>query len=294
MRIAFGLGILACGLAWAQPAPPATPAQPSRDVVVSGGQASYLGIGVQEVSAERAKALNLKEARGAEVTSVADGSPAAKAGIKEHDVVLEYNGQAVEGTEQLTRLVRETPADREVKISVWRNGKTVTLTATVGTRPAGMATMTPYGAGGGAPYGAGGALDSLSRAYGEFTRINPPQIDIPRFQMNWQNPRLGIVGESLGREEQLADFFGVKDGVLVRSVVKDSAAEKSGIKAGDVIVKVDSSPVSSAEEITRTLRDLSKTTIPVVVVRNKKETTLSVTIEKSVGAAPRMAWAVGV
>ena len=46
--------------------------------------------------------------------------------------------------------------------------------------------------------------------------------------MNWQNPRLGITGEALGREEQLAEFFGVKEGVLVKSVVKKPAAEKAG------------------------------------------------------------------
>ena len=107
--------------------------------------------------------------------------------------------------------------------------------------------------------------------------------DIPSFQMNWQNPRLGIVGEALGKEVQLADFFGVKEGVLVKSVEKDSAAEKGGIKAGDVVVKVGDSKVATTEEITRALRSLKdgKTTLNVVVVRNKKETTVPVTIESS-------------
>jgi serine protease Do len=217
------------------------------------------------VTPERAKALNLKEERGAEVTRVTDGSPAAKAGIKLYDVVLEYNGQAVQGTAQFVRLVQETPPDRQVKIAVWRNGKAETLTATVGTNP-GM---------------------SVFSGNGSFTmpeiHINPPLIDIPSFQMNWQNPRLGIVGEALGQEAQLADFFGVKEGVLVKSVVKDSAAEKAGIKAGDVIVKVDDSKVTTTDEIGKALRNLNKTAVPVVVVRNRKETSLTVTIESRVG-----------
>src|SRR6266498_480139 len=74
---------------------------------------SYLGIGVADIDTERAKALNLKEERGAEVTSVDPEGPAGKAGLKEGDVVLEYNGQRVEGTEQFVRMVRETPPGRQ-------------------------------------------------------------------------------------------------------------------------------------------------------------------------------------
>src|ERR1035441_3030853 len=86
-------------------------------------------------------------------------------------------------------------------------------------------------------------------------KIQPmPNIEIPRFQMSLQNPMLGIVGESLEREDQFAEFFGVQEGVLVRSVKKGSAAEKAGIKAGDVITKVDDSKVTSNAEITRVLR----------------------------------------
>ena len=99
-----------------------------------------------------------------------------------------------------------------------------------------------------------------------------PTIEMPRFQMSTQNPMLGIIGESLGQQDQLAEFFGVQDGVLVRSVKKGSAAEKAGIKAGDVITKVDDSKVTSSSEITRVLRGLkSKKTVTVTVVRNKKE-----------------------
>ena len=111
--------------------------------------------------------------------------------------------------------------------------------------------------------------------------ITIPEIAIPRMTMSWQSARLGIVGESMGQEEQLADFFGVKEGVLVKSVSKNSAAEKAGIKAGDVIVKVGDSKVTNTEEITRALRGLNqgRNTLTVTVIRNKKETPLSVTIE---------------
>ena len=89
-------------------APKAPRAARSPRVLVHASQ-SYIGLGVAEIDAERAKALNLKEERGVEVKSVTENSPAAKAGIKTGDMVLEYNGQRVEGMDQFSRLVRETP-----------------------------------------------------------------------------------------------------------------------------------------------------------------------------------------
>ena len=237
----------------------------------SGG---YLGIGGLDISPERAKALNLKEERGVEVSSLAEDGPAAKAGIKEGDVVLEFNGQAVQGTAQFQRLVRETPPGRQVKITVWRGGAMQTLTATVGENRQATTIITP---------GDGAWNFSMP----EIPAM--PNIEIPRFQMSSQNPMLGIVGESLGQEDQLAEFFGVQEGVLVRSVKKGSAAEKAGIKAGDVITKIDDSKVASSAEITRVLRGLkSKKTFGVTVMRNRKEMPLTVTME-STGSSVRAA-----
>jgi serine protease Do len=266
MRLSFGIGLafLAAGVSgpalWSQ-----TAQTRNRQVTVQVGGSSYLGIGVADITADRAKSLNLKEVRGAEVTNVAEDSPAAKAGIKEADVVLEYEGAAVEGIEQLTRLVRETPVGRQVKISVWRSGAAQTLTATIEARKGTVIRSDGFSMG--MPFS------------------GMPQIEIPRIQMTWQNPVLGIEGESLRSQEQLAEFFGVKDGVLVKLVRKNSAAEKAGIKAGDVVVKVDDTTVSTSQEITRALRALgSKKNFTVTVVRNKKEIPLPVTMEAQGGA----------
>ena len=80
--------------------------------------------------------MKLKEPYGVEITRVEEGSPAEKAGLKAGDVVLEYNGERVEGMEQFGRLVRETPAAREVKLLVSRGGAVQTIAATLGTRKA--------------------------------------------------------------------------------------------------------------------------------------------------------------
>ena len=95
--------------------------------------------------------------------------------------------------------------------------------------------------------------------------------------MSWRSGTLGIEAESISA--QLAEFFGVKEGVLVRSVIKGTAAEKAGIKAGDVITKVDTTKVSSPREITNVLRGKPDGTIPVTLVRERKEMTLNVAIE---------------
>jgi serine protease Do len=252
----------------------------SAQITVQSGGSSYLGIGVADITAERAKALNLKEERGAEVTNLTTDSPAAKAGIKEGDVVLDYDGAAVEGIEQLTRLVRETPVGRQVKISVWRNGAAQTLTATIEARKSLALPVPPRNSG----IHREGSFLVFPDDNGGQIQIRPPVINMP-FLMAWQNPVLGIEGESLRSQEQLAEFFGVKDGLLVKSVGKNSAAGKAGMKAGDVVVKVDDSTVATSQDITRALRALgSKKTFTVTVVRNKKEIPLTVTLEAQGGA----------
>ncbi len=271
MNYRLKLGVLACAAVALFVAPAAnaqSTRRETRNMVFAGAQTSYLGIGVADITSERAKALSLKEDRGAEVTSVEDDSPASKAGLKEGDVILEFNGQAVQGQAQLARLVQETPAGRQAKILISRGGATQTLTATIASKRGGPAAILGMR---GEPF----AMPDI--------RI-PELPDIPQVEMNLQNRRLGIVGEALNPDDQLSEFFGVKEGVLVKSVLKNSAAEKAGIKAGDVVVKVGDTKVARTEEITKALRSLGdKTSVSVVVVRNKKEVTVPVTIE----SAPR-------
>jgi serine protease Do len=228
-----------------------------------GSSSSYLGIGVADVDADRAKALKLADVHGVEIRNVADDGPAAKAGLKEGDVVLEYNGERVEGKEQLIRMVRETPVGRQVKLQVWRNGAAQNITVTVGKR-SGNIFLSPDGSGG--PWS------------GPEIRI-PPMPDMPHPMMSWRNAVLGVECESL--TSQLAQYFGVKEGVLVRSVVAGTAAEKAGIKAGDVIVKVNGTNVTTPREISSILRDRrgATRTVPVVVMRDQKEMTITVTLE---------------
>ncbi|HLI84291.1 MAG TPA: PDZ domain-containing protein [Bryobacteraceae bacterium] len=243
----------------AMAAPPAV-SQPTRARAVSAQNAggSYLGVGVLDITADRARALNLKEVRGAEVTRLDDNGPAAKAGVKQGDVVLEYNGTPVEGVEQFVRMVRETSPGRSVKLVVWRNGATQELTATIGERDHTM-VQTPYG----------------TLRIPDF--VTMPPMELPRFLWEWQSSMLGIEGEALGQERQFADYFGVRDGVLVKEVMRNSPAEKAGLKAGDVITKVNGAAVTSSRDITMQLRANRDTrTATLTIVRDKKEMPLTV------------------
>jgi len=260
LRIAVVAGLavgLAIPSAFGQPAPaPAAPPAPPKLVIARGGP-SFLGVGIQEVDADRAKVLKLREEAGVEVTRVDADSPAEKAGLKAGDVITEYNGQRVEGLEQFSRMVRETPSGRDVKLSFMRNGVAQTATARIAAR-------------------------SASRININGPNINIPLNiripDVPTGRMTWRSSMLGIETESL--DGQLAEFFGAKSGVLVRSVAMGSPAEKAGIKAGDVITKIGDGTVATPSEISSRLRSQQGNMVTFVLLRDKREMTVTVTLEQ--------------
>jgi serine protease Do len=266
MKLRTYIPVLAAAIGLA--ASPAFPqATRARTFGVQNAGSSYLGIGVLDITPERARMLNLKDVRGAEVARVDENGPAAKAGIKQGDIILEYNGTPLEGMEQLIRMVRETPPGRSIKVVVWRNGATQDIAVTVGERP-GNVIETP-----------GGTV-----RIPEFG--NMPPIEIPRFQWAWQSSMLGIEGESLGQERQFADYFGVRDGVLVKEVMRNSSAEKAGLRAGDVITKVNGADVTSTRDITAQLRsNRDNRTVTLTIIRDKHEMPLKVTFDQA-GANP--------
>jgi serine protease Do len=217
---------------------------------------TYLGVNIAEIDDNRAKELKLKEDYGVEITRVEENSPAEKAGMKPGDVVLEYNGQRVEGMEQFGRMVRETPPGREVKLTTSRNGATQTLIAVLGSRK--------------------------SRYSGNFpSNFVMPEFhmpDIPQIFTTIRSPMLGVEAESLG--SQLAVYFGVKEGVLVRSVLENTPAQKAGVKAGDVITKVDGMAVTTPNELSNAVRTANaKKTYAIELVRDHKPVVVTVTVE---------------
>jgi len=240
-----------------QPAPKAK-AAPEVYVYQPSGR-SYLGVDIQDVSKERVATLKLKEERGVEITMVDQDAPAGKAGLKEHDVILDFNGTAIEGEEQLRRLIRETPPGRTVSLGISRDGNPMKISVQLGDR---------------------GKIEGMARpkvVIPQIPRIEIPRIDIPSysFQVQTYSYVLGVQTESLSR--QLLEYFGAKDGILVRSVEKGSAAEKAGLKAGDVIIKADNEQISDRGDLSHILRNHREGgKVSLVVVRDKREQTIVV------------------
>jgi S1-C subfamily serine protease len=248
---------------------------------------AWLGVGLAEVTSDNMAALKLKEERGVEVATVSPDSPASKAGLKEHDVILEFNGARVESTEQFKRMISEMPAGRTVKLLISRDGATQTVSAKLEEHKmmfrddnrnfrfsAPMAPTPPTPPTAPTPPSAPRAPRAPMARTFEWPNLE-------NFSLMFDStPRLGIEGEQIG--SQLGEYFGVGDkgGVLVRSVTQGSAAEKAGIKAGDVITKVNGKHVEDMSDLREGLRDGAGKSLPIVLIRNKKEMTVTVKIEK--------------
>jgi serine protease Do len=241
------------------------------------GGPSFLGIEAREVTPENVKQYKLTAERGVVVGRVAPDSPAAKAGLKETDVITEVDGQRVEGATQFRRMIREIPAGRTVQLTVWRDGRAQTLSAKLdqaeelhrvmsGTVPGSFAFQMPDVEVPEMPE-MHEAPDGPIVALGDGGELVIPSM----------RPRLGIDAEDIGG--QLGNFFGVPDGegVLVRNVTAGSAAEKGGLKAGDVITKFDGERIRSLGELREKLATKNDTAT-LTVTRNKTEMTLNVAL----------------
>ncbi len=244
-----------------KPPKPVKPAQVQMYGMDMASSGSYLGIEPRDISPDRASQLKLKRPEGVEVTMVDQDSPAGKAGLKEHDVILTFNGSTVESVEQLKRMLRETPAGRQVALGISRDGQLQTLNVTLGDR------------------------QKMFAAHG-FPNFTIPDVHIPPIEMP-EMPSFMVI-QSMGRNgtwvedlsPQLGEFLGVKGGhgVLVRSVDKGSAGEAAGLRAGDVIVRISNEPVSDVGDWRRLLRSKAGQTVELSVVRDKREQTLSLAV----------------
>ena len=234
--------------------------EPRRDLRVFGEGGSQLGIRVSDA------------ANGVRVDDVDNGSPAEKAGIREGDLVVEFDGERVRSAMQLTRLVRETPTGRSVAVAVMRDGKRQALQATPEGREPGAGNRDP-----GFEEFFLRQLPHFNFEYGDRPRsfefrIPDPGSRFPEFRRG----RLGVSVQSLTPE--LEEYFGAKNGgALVSSVAQDSAAAKAGVKAGDVITSINGRRISDADDLTSELRDLNGE-VTIVVLRDRKEMTLKGTL----------------
>jgi hypothetical protein len=241
-----------------------SPGQPWVFSSEDGGTSSYLGVDISDVTTERLSELKLKEEKGVEVTMVDQDAPAGKAGIKEHDVILTLNGTTIESKAQLQRMIHETPAGRIVALGLSRDGQLLTIKVQLADKHKEFSMTGP----------------NMKDFHVEIPEIHMPDIDIPSINMVMvtSSARSGLMVENI--TPQLGEFFGVKNGngVLVRSVEKGSRAEKAGLRAGDVIVKINEQPVHDTSDFSHAVRTRNGGSVSVGVVRDRKEQNLNLTL----------------
>jgi len=236
--------------------------------ILMGSGGGWLGVGVSEVSPEKVKSLKLPEERGALLGKIVSDSPAAKAGLKENDVVLELNGQRIEGTEQFRRMIHEIPAGRTANLAIWRDGRSQNIKVTVGKQESGNMRVFADG--------------PKSFAFKMPTLPEMPEMSgldhLRTFGMvSPGRPLLGIDAENL--KGDFGNFFGAPEGegVLVRGVFANSPASKAGLKVGDVITSLNGDRIRNASELRdKLLTHHEEKSIQLGVLRNKNELKLSV------------------
>lgn len=215
----------------------------------------YLGVKLTDIDPDRAAVLKLNEVTGVEVANVMSGSPAEQAGIRQSDVILAYNGEKVLGVQQFTRLVSETPPGRRLRLVCWRNGAEKDVTITTGPRPTFQSSN--------------GDMDLPT---------NMRILDVPLPMMLWRNLVLGI--ESGELNDQLAQSFGVKQGILIWTVTPSYPAQHAGLRAGDIVTQFCGHAINSPRELGIILQQLpnEQKPISVDVMRDHKPMSVKVSL----------------
>ena len=215
-----------------------------KDQLVSTGHVSRgrIGVAVQPLSADKAKALGLDSANGALVGSVDPNGPAQAAGLRAGDVIVGVNGKHVGSTTELVGQVAQLSPGSQATISVWRNGGEHKLSMTVGTQQA-----------------------------PELASNSPREEQQQPQQQN--RPRLGVAVRPLTQDEQ-------QDAQLPGGVVVQQAtgpAAEAGIQAGDIIVAVDGKVIHGVEQLRRVITQADDS-VSITVIRDGEQASVDVTL----------------
>ena len=265
-------GLLTAHAGWALGSTLSLPGDLGPDFLLYSSQ-GYLGVDLKEIDPDRVTALRLKDAHGAEVVMVDHDAPAGKSGLKVHDVILQLDGQPFDNADQLRRRLREMPSGRTITLLVSRDGNPIYVTVQLCDRavleqqawsqhfsvpePAPPQTVGGSFLGPSAPAGAAFLDSVIPKALYVGADVNPVRT-------------------------QLADYFGVRSGtgLLVESVDYQSPAARAGLKAGDVIVKVEAEQMTSRNDWLKAIHNHRGQPVQVTIMRNKQEQVLTMSAGK--------------
>jgi serine protease Do len=277
----WSLGVAALLGAGIAAAPPGASAQVSSRIeqivkepglLLHSSSQGYLGVLVGDVDSESASRLKLKEARGVVVTLIDHDAPAAQAGIRVNDVVLDLNGKAVDNSEQFSRMMREIPAGHNVSLIISREGNMQTIAVQLADRKKMEHDVWNKIDGGGEEFTSVPSMGMLSSGSGDAPL--PGGFHLPFFGSSLN---VGALVEPL--TSQMADYLGVKSGLMVKQVARKSSADAAGFRAFDVILKVGSETVSTVADWDRALRSNQGKPVQVTILRNKKQETITLYVD---------------
>jgi C-terminal processing protease CtpA/Prc len=240
----------------------------------------YLGVMLQDIDASMAKALQLGDETGVLVSNVVEDSPAAAAGLEDGDVILEFDGKTIDDGSDLTRAVRRTAPGDKVEIVVLRGGDRRTLEVQIGERDDEAFWVDKDG-----------DLEFLDNDDIDVQKFgdDDAQVIIKRLkdgdhELNvfFEDDDRGYMGVHLDDlNKQLGEYFDVEDGegALVTEVVADSPAAAAGLRAGDVIVKLGDTDITSAADLHEAMSDTeADQKIELKIVRKGKHKDIDVTL----------------
>jgi hypothetical protein len=239
----------------------------------SASSQGYLGVDVSDVDQDKAQTLKLKEVRGAVITLIDHDAPAGQINLKVNDVVLQLNGQNVEGAEQLRRMLREIPAGHKVSIEISRDGNIQTLGVELADRRIMERDVwTKLGKGGDVFAQPAPGLGILNGGGGDAQLPGVFGMPIWGSTLN-----VGALVEPL--TSQMADYLGVTNGLMVKQVARKSEAAAAGLMAHDVILKVGQDAITTLSGWDRALRANEGKQVQITILRERKQQTLSLQVD---------------
>ncbi len=277
----FNLGVAALFGAGMVAASPGAAAQVSSRIeqivkepglLLHSGSQGYLGVLVGDVDAESAPKLKLKDARGVVVTLIDHDAPAAQAGIRVNDVVLQLNGKAVGNSEQFSRMMREIPAGHKVSLLISRDGTQQTIGVQLADRKKMEHDVWNKIDGGGEEFTSVPSMGMLSSGGADAPVSGGFHLPFFGSSLN-----VGALVEPL--TAQMADYLGVSSGLMVKQVARKSAADAAGFRAFDVILKVGPEAVNTVADWDRALRSNQGKPVQVTILRNKKQETITLYVD---------------
>jgi predicted metalloprotease with PDZ domain len=232
----------------------------------------YMGVLVGDLDSDSAAKLKLKDLRGAVVTLIDHDAPAAQAGVRVNDVVLQVNGQAVEGAEQFTRMLRDVPAGRSVSLVISRDGAVQTIAVQLADRKKMEHDVWNRLDNGGDSTTSAPGMGILSGGSGD---VPSSGFHIPFVGTSTLN--VGVLVEPLAA--QMADYLGIQGGLMIKQVARKSEAAAAGLKAFDVILKVGADGISTTADWDRALRANQGKPVQLTILRDRKQQTVTLQVD---------------